>query len=231
MLIQMEAEKRRLEKEIADCDRDEDKLQRELRATKEEEDALEKDENAFWKEYNEQMAELEQIESQTALITTQIENDKAILAQLEKTNAYTDVFSITEDARGMPSINGLRLGRLGPGSHAHEQVEWPEINAAWGQTALLLTVLARKLDCTFTKYAVHPRGSYSTVERLEPDKAVYELYGTSDWQIGRLLHSRRFDYAMSGILHCVEELCERAVQHDASLDLPHKYVSPLIQNP
>lgn len=231
MLIQMEAEKRRLEKEIAECDHDEAKLQRELRATKEEEDALEKDENAFWKEYNEQMAELEQIESQTALITTQLENDKAILAQLEKTNAFTDVFSITEDARGMPSINGLRLGRLGSGSHAHEQVEWPEINAAWGQTALLLTVLARKLDCTFTKYAVHPRGSYSTVERLEPDKAVYELYGTSDWQIGRLLHSRRFDYAMSGILHCVEELCERAVQHDASLDLPHKCVSSLTQNP
>lgn len=33
-----------------------------------------------------------------------------------------------------------------------EQVEWPEINAAWGQTLLLLYTVARKLDFTFDKY-------------------------------------------------------------------------------
>lgn len=32
------------------------------------------------------------------------------------------------------------------------QVEWPEINAAWGQTLLLLYTIARKLDFTFDKY-------------------------------------------------------------------------------
>lgn len=31
------------------------------------------------------------------------------------------------------------------------QVEWPEINAAWGQTLLLLYTIARKLDFTFDK--------------------------------------------------------------------------------
>lgn len=29
------------------------------------------------------------------------------------------------------------------------QVEWTEINAAWGQTVLLLQTMARRLDFTF----------------------------------------------------------------------------------
>ena len=33
-----------------------------------------------------------------------------------------------------------------------EQVEWAEINAAWGQTLLLLYTIARKLDYTFEKW-------------------------------------------------------------------------------
>lgn len=33
-------------------------------------------------------------------------------------------------------------------------MEWPEVNAAWGQTLLLLYTIARKLDFTFDKYAV-----------------------------------------------------------------------------
>lgn len=32
------------------------------------------------------------------------------------------------------------------------QVEWAEINAAWGQTLLLLHTIARKLDYKFEKY-------------------------------------------------------------------------------
>jgi len=34
------------------------------------------------------------------------------------------------------------------------QVEWAEINAAWGQTLLLLYTIARKLEFSFEKYVV-----------------------------------------------------------------------------
>lgn len=33
-----------------------------------------------------------------------------------------------------------------------KQVEWAEINAAWGQTLLLLYTIARKLDYSFEKF-------------------------------------------------------------------------------
>lgn len=200
--------------------------------TRQEDEALRKEEEQFWVDYNAKEAELQQLESDENQIDAQLLSDREILAHLEKSDAYTDVFCIEQDGRGMASINGLRLGRLSSSqaSAAGEQIDWNEINAAWGQTAFLLTVLSRKLTCQFTTYKVHPRGSFSTVERFGADKGVYELYGTSDWQIGRLLHSRRFDHAMVGVLSCVEQLCHKAQELDPSFTPPYAYVYFLTQN-
>jgi beclin len=75
---------------------------------------------------------------------------------------YNDAFCIGHDGV-FGTINGLRLGRV-PGVQVRrpvvllwesintEQVEWAEINAAWGQTLLLLYTIARKLDYTFDSY-------------------------------------------------------------------------------
>lgn len=73
---------------------------------------------------------------------------------------YNDAFCIGHDGV-FGTINGLRLGRV-PGVPVSvtyqpfsrfilrsDQVEWAEINAAWGQTLLLLYTIARKLDYTF----------------------------------------------------------------------------------
>ena len=43
-------------------------------------------------------------------------------------------------------------------------MDWWEINAAWGQTALLLTALARKIGLQFTKYKIVPFGNHSYVQ-------------------------------------------------------------------
>lgn len=67
------------------------------------------------------------------------------------------------------TINGFRLGRL-----PNHPVDWTEINAAWGQTALLLFSLARKINLTFVRYRVVPFGNHSFVETLE-DSKVKEL--------------------------------------------------------
>ena len=59
------------------------------------------------------------------------------------------------------TINGLRLGRV-PGIPVsitlpflteiyRKQVEWAEVNAAWGQTLLLLYTIVRTLDYKFEK--------------------------------------------------------------------------------
>lgn len=60
------------------------------------------------------------------------------------------------------TINGFRLGRL-----PNQPVEWSEINAAWGQTVLLLYALAKKMNFTFQRYKLVPFGNHSYIETLE----------------------------------------------------------------
>lgn len=54
--------------------------------------------------------------------------------RLSKINVLNTAFHIWKQG-SFGTINGFRLGQL-----PHSQVEWSEINAAWGQVALLINV-------------------------------------------------------------------------------------------
>ena len=49
-------------------------------------------------------------------------------------------------------------------------VEWGEISAAWGQCALLLNCMAKKLNLQFSKYKVVPFGNLSYILDLKTQK-------------------------------------------------------------
>ncbi|SPO27833.1 related to Beclin 1 [Ustilago trichophora] len=227
-------------------------IEAQLAAITEEESALQQEEERFWSQYSSHSLTLSKLEEEKASLAMAVAHDKELLARLQSTNVYTDAFCIGH-LGGIATINGLRLGRL-PG----QPVEWNEINAAWGQTALLLDVLSRKLTIAFRGYRLIPKGSFSVVYRYEdarsqhyssvssssssaflphshgnetPDsaegeesggeKAVYELYGSSDWQIGRLLQSRRFDHAQTGFLACLKQVIDYAAREDPTFQAPH----------
>ncbi|SNX86168.1 related to Beclin 1 [Melanopsichium pennsylvanicum] len=233
-------------------------VEAELAAIAEEEAALEQEEERFWSSYSYHSLALCKLEEERASLAMALTHDKNLLTRLQSTNVYTDAFCIGHSG-GIATINGLKLGRL-PG----QPVEWNEINAAWGQTALLLDVLARKLGIAFKGYRLIPKGSFSVVYRYEnsksqhassastcsnsnssflpapsqsavneshadvkaqeggaedesgknAEKAVYELYGSSEWQIGRLLQSRRFDHAQTGFLACLKQVLDKAERED-----------------
>lgn len=68
-------------------------------------------------------------------------------------------------------------------------------------------------------------GSFSRIERTIPtDKATYELYGSGDLHLGRLLHNRRFDFAMVAFLDCLKQLIDYVRSQDPHVDFPHQYV-------
>ena len=67
----------------------------------------------------------------------QMEHSAAHLKRLQQTNVYHDVFRIWHDG-AFGTIGGFRLGRT-----ADTPVDWDEINAAWGQTVLLLKTMAQ----------------------------------------------------------------------------------------
>ena len=71
-------------------------------------------------------------------------------------------------------------------------------------------------------------GSFSRIERTTGDKATYELYGSGDLHFGRLLHNRRFDFAMVAFLDCLKQLMDYVKSQDPQVDFPHQCVLPIL---
>ncbi|KAG1798317.1 APG6-domain-containing protein [Suillus variegatus] len=218
----LKSEERAAVEQLRLADREREQLDEELKLLEAEEKALEEEEAEFWRSHNEHLLVLAEQASRLASLRAAYAADYATLEKLERTNVYNDAFCIGHDGV-FGTINGLRLGRV-PGV----PVEWPEINAAWGQTLLLLYTIARKLDYTFENYRLIPMGSFSRIERTVGDKATYELYGSGDLHLGRLLHNRRFDFAMVAFLECLKQLIDSVKSQDPTIEFPHQIVKDKI---
>lgn len=65
-------------------------------------------------------------------------------------------------------------------------------------------------------------GSFSRIEKISgTDKVAYELYGSGDLHLGRILHNRRFDHGMVGYLDCLRQLIEYVQTQYPNADFPH----------
>ncbi|CAO3577691.1 unnamed protein product [Absidia cylindrospora] len=135
-----------------------------------EEKQLEEEEQAFWDECNSYQVQYQHFQNERDSINLKYDHDVRQLERLQKTVVYNDAFCIVQDGP-FGTINGYRLGRL-----VSHPVEWNEINAAWGQTLLLLYTVANKLKFQFQSYRLVPMGSFSKVEKVDGDVVVaYEL--------------------------------------------------------
>ena len=177
----------------------------------------------YWQECNEFQVALQTFHNERDSVNMKYDYDTRQLEKLHKTNVYNDTFCIGHDGN-FATINGFRLGRL-----PTQPVEWPEINAAWGQTLLLLHTIANKLNFEFKTYRLVPLGSFSRIDKIEGDRASYELYGSGEIAIGRVFLNRRFDHAMVAFLNCLQQLGDYAEhlgnsnnQQGPKLELPYK---------
>lgn len=200
----------RLEKQKEDIDT-------ELAALEEESRALDAEEEKFWRERNAFSANLSEFQSERDSINSKFDHDSQQLLKLQRANVYNDTFSIHHDGH-FATINGLRLGRL-----SAIPVDWPEINAAWGQSLLLVVTVADKLGYKFENYEPLPMGSTSKIIRYDhpspsssrlgsrggpppaPKKHILELFSSGDLPLNLLWH-RKFDTAMVAFLELVRQL-------------------------
>ncbi|CAE6435349.1 unnamed protein product [Rhizoctonia solani] len=218
---QLKFEEKSVLDELLDAEREKARLDRELEELEREEKELEEKEAEFWRVYNANvLAEASTAASLRGIRAAQ-EADTAELARLSRANVYNDAFCIGHDGV-FGTINGLRLGRV-----TGVAVPWPEVNAAWGQALLLLHTIARKVGFVFEQYRLVPMGSCSRIEKIGGDKAVYELFGSGELHIGRLLHNRRFDYGMVAFLECLRQIIEFAKTQE-SIEFPHAIVKDKI---
>ncbi len=117
---------------LKDLDLEHAALQAKLLEAQAEIKQIDQDELQYWASVNKYEMELLEHQDELASVTLAHEQAASQLESLTKGNVLVDAFQITHDGP-FGTINGLRLGRL-----ASQHVEWSEINAAMGQTALLL---------------------------------------------------------------------------------------------
>lgn len=151
------------------------------------------------------------------------EYQRAQLHKLQKTNVYNDVFLINYDGN-FGTINGLRLGRL-----KDKKVDWTEINAAWGQTLLLVSTVIAKLGIKIPEYRLRPLGSMSRIEKLEINQhtnevitsTTLELFSSGDYSFERLLYHKRLDSAMVAFLDVLDKVGKFVETREPAVKLPY----------
>ncbi|KAE8309021.1 autophagy protein Apg6-domain-containing protein [Aspergillus transmontanensis] len=208
-LVALEQEKAALDEEIAD-------LEEEARQ-------LDLEEEKFWRDRNTFSLTLADFQNERDALNMRYDHGSRQLERLQRTNVYNDAFCIGHDGY-FGTINGLRLGRL-----TNPSVDWPEINAAWGQTALLLATIADKLGFEFQGYQLKPMGSMSKIEKIEyprgspaqssvgggsatpsapPKITTLDLFSSGDLPLNLPWLHRRFDAGMVAFLECLRQLGE-----------------------
>ena len=169
----------------------------EMALQKEREKRLKVEEQAYWKDFNEHQHRMLVFKDDQISVQYQLQYTTEQLMRLKKTNVLNCVFHIWHNGH-FGTINGLRLGRL-----PTVPVEWTEINAAWGQTAFLLSTLARLSRVKFQRYNLVPYGNQSFLEEIENKKRILPLYGSAGL---RIFTDTKFDSAMVAFLDCLGQL-------------------------
>ncbi|KXS13679.1 APG6-domain-containing protein [Gonapodya prolifera JEL478] len=215
------AESRRIEEEIellrakerqalatlAEIAQKNEKLRAEIALLEDEERRLDEVEEGYWHDHNDLSTALATYAAERDSVAHAVEHATRELERLQRTNVYNDTFRIWHDGQ-FGTINGFRLGRL-----PTQPVDWSEINAALGQTLLLLYTLAKKLNFKFKTYKLIPNGSFSRIEKIDGEKAVYEF---------RIFQYRRFDGALVAFLNCLQQLGESLEKDDPNFKLPYR---------
>ncbi|GLG99595.1 Beclin-1-like protein [Gryllus bimaculatus] len=146
--------------------------------------------------------DLEDLKTEEESLECQLHYTQAQLSKLKKTNVFNATFLIWHSGH-FGTINNFRLGRL-----PSVPVDWSEINAAWGQTALLLTALARKMNLTFERYRI-----------VLSEHRKLPLYGSGGF---RFLWDTKFDAAMVAFLDCLQQFKEEVEKGDSGFCLPYR---------
>ena len=216
--------------ELVALEREKSSLDIEIAKLEAESLALDSEEQTFWRSRNSFALTLSSFQNERDALNAAYDHDAQQLERLQRTNVYNDTFCISHDGH-FGTINGLRLGRLPPPNN----VDWTEINAAWGTASLLLVTVADKLGFTFGGYRIKPMGSMSKIERLEypasasaatqlpttsnstsvdsipsqqPKVTSLDLFSSGDLMVGRMFLHRRIDAGMVSYLECLRQLGE-----------------------
>ncbi|XP_029600869.1 beclin-1-like [Salmo trutta] len=173
---------------------------------------LDTEELQYQKEYSEFKRQQLELDDELKSVDNQMRYCQIQLDRLKKTNVFNATFHIWHSGQ-FGTINNFRLGQL-----PSVPVEWNEINAAWGQTVLLLHALANKMGLRFQRYRLVPYGNHSYLESLIDKSKELPLYCSGGL---RFFWDNKFDHAMVAFLDCVQQFKE-VEKGDTGFCLPYR---------
>ncbi|XP_077773669.1 beclin-1 isoform X3 [Podarcis muralis] len=153
-------EEERLIEELEGVEQKRKTMAEDFEKVRAEAERLDHEEAEYQKEYSEFKRQQLELDDELKSVDNQMRYAQMQLDKLKKTNVFNATFHIWHSGQ-FGTINNFRLGRL-----PSVPVEWNEINAAWGQTVLLLHALANKMGLTFQRYRLIPYGNHSYLESL-----------------------------------------------------------------
>ncbi|KAM5237697.1 beclin-2 [Ctenodactylus gundi] len=199
----LELEEARLVQELEGLDEDWARAAAGLRAARAHGEELRQRDAQHQRDYSAlKLAQLELLD-QVQSVENQLQYAQAQLHRLRSTDIFRATFEIREEGP-VGVINDLRLGCL-----PRARVGWPEINAAWGQVALLLLALAHSIGLRFQRYQLVPCGGHSYLKTLTGDGALLPLF--SDGRHNVFLDNK-FDQAMVAFLDCLQQFQDEAAR-------------------
>ncbi|MBN3291185.1 BECN1 protein, partial [Polypterus senegalus] len=205
-LKELSTEEEQLIEELEGIECERKRAAEDLTKVRAESERLDLEELQYQKEYSEFKRQQLELDDELKSVDNQMRYAQIQLDRLKKTNVFNATFHIWHSGQ-FGTINNFRLGRL-----PSVPVEWNEINAAWGQTVLLLHALANKMGLTFERYHLVPYGNHSYLESLT-DKSKGGL---------RFFWDNKFDHAMVAFLDCVQQFKEEVEKGDTGFCLPYR---------
>ncbi|XP_039270279.2 beclin-1-like [Styela clava] len=212
-LESLKEEEKSLLSELEETERERESTRENIEKIKMEKQKLESEEKRFLQDYAEFRARQLELDEEQKSVENQLRHAENQLKRLQKTNVFNATFHIWHQGP-FGTINGFRLGRV-PGT----PVEWSEINAAWGQTTLLLASLIKKMGLKLKRFRLVPFGNHSYIETLENKPKELPLYGSGGF---RLLWDTKFDQGMVAFLDCLQQFKEEVEQSKKGFKLPYK---------
>uniref|UniRef100_A0A8C5GCM2 Beclin-1 n=1 Tax=Gouania willdenowi TaxID=441366 RepID=A0A8C5GCM2_GOUWI len=167
----------------------------------------------YQKQYSEFKRQQLELDDELKSVDNQMRYCQTQLDRLKKTNVFNATFHIWHSGQ-FGTINNFRLGRL-----PSVPVEWNEINAAWGQTVLLLHALANKMGLRFQRYRLVPYGNHSYLESLTDKSKELPLYCSGGL---RFFWDNKFDHAMVAFLDCVQQFKDEVEKGGTGFCLPYR---------
>ncbi|MBN3271331.1 BECN1 protein, partial [Polyodon spathula] len=212
-LKDLSTEEEHLIQELENIEATRKRVAEDLARSRAETERLDQEELQYQKEYSEFKRQQLELDDELKSVENQMRYAQIQLDKLKKTNVFNATFHIWHSGQ-FGTINNFRLGRL-----PSVPVEWNEINAAWGQTVLLLHALANKMGLRFQRYRLVPYGNHSYLESLTDKSKELPLYCSGGL---RFFWDNKFDHAMVAFLDCVQQFKEEVEKGDTGFCLPYR---------